>query len=342
MLSETKADEIGERAAEVLHADPFAGGRLSHQSFGSDRSDDEDDYCDEEMEEAAAPAVTQVAFAMKKKKGGGGSMMNMLSRRSGGGGGGGGGGGTSRGMPPPGAPQAKMRPAPPPPPSAPGALCRSLSPAPAAASVPAPASAAPDAAASAATPTPEPAQPEPQPTDGAEGGGGGGVDVSAVVAGARDYTKVPAQMDRRFEALDEDGALRPTIIKPAEPWSKTSQNGKLLEKPTTRSLGGDDLEAEKVAAFDLIDALTRSGALPFEHAALHVVIAATHCFDRSVVETVVRANCNPIEKVERSALILAETVHQQPVDALLSDDDPSLRERVEAASPQLFPRLGSS
>ena len=326
MLSETKADEIGERAAEVLHADPFgghadAGWNDSRSSFGGGKGGGRG---------GGAPRARMMqadsADLMHSMSRGGGTLKSATR-------------GMSFGGPPPppagAAPMAMMMSAPPlPPPLPPPAAPMAPSSVPAPAAVP--------VSPVAATPTPEPAQPEPQPTDGAEGGGGGGVDVSAVVAGARDYTKVPAQMDRRFEALDEDGALRPTIIKPAEPWSKTSQNGKLLEKPTTRSLGGDDLEAEKVAAFDLIDALTRSGALPFEHAALHVVIAATHCFDRSVVETVVRANRNPIEKVERSALILAETIHQQPVDALLSDDDPSLRERVEAASPQLFPRLGSS
>jgi len=35
-----------------------------------------------------------------------------------------------------------------------------------------------------------------------------------------DYTKIPAQMEKKFEALDEDSALRPTIIKPGDSWTK--------------------------------------------------------------------------------------------------------------------------
>jgi len=120
------------------------------------------------------------------------------------------------------------------------------------------------------------------------------------------------------------------VVTPAKPWSKTSAKGQLPAKPTTVVLAGDALAAEKATAFDLIDGLTRSGALPFEHASLHVVVAATHCFDESVVETVVRQNANPIEKVERSALICAETIHKRPAAALLSEDDEALRARVVA------------
>lgn len=77
----------------------------------------------------------------------------------------------------------------------------------------------------------------------------------------------------------------------------------------------------------------RSGALALSHATLHIVVAATHCFDKTVLETVVQENVNPIEKVERSTLIMASTVHQQPTAALINQ---SSLQRVSAASPQLF------
>ena len=38
-----------------------------------------------------------------------------------------------------------------------------------------------------------------------------------------DYTKIPKQLDAKFEELDEDSALRPTIIKPGTLWTHKSQ-----------------------------------------------------------------------------------------------------------------------
>lgn len=163
----------------------------------------------------------------------------------------------------------------------------------------------------------------PPPESGVEGAEG---------AEGRDLTAVPSEMDRRFEALDTDGAVRPTIIKPSGVWTRRAQKA-LLSSPTTATLTGDDQRGERDAAFDLLDALTKSGGLPVDHASLHVVIAATHCFDKSILETVVQDNVNPIEKVERSTLIMASTVHQRPTEALL---DASHVARVTAASPQLF------
>lgn len=150
--------------------------------------------------------------------------------------------------------------------------------------------------------------------------------------GARDYTKVPKELDRRFEALDGDSALRPTIISPGDMWRKKAQKA-LLASPTASTLDSEDQKGERDAAFDLLDALTRSGALHVDCASLHVVVAATHCFDKSVTETVVQDNRSPIDKVERSTLIMASTVHQQPAAALIQG---SQQARVRGASPMLF------
>lgn len=148
---------------------------------------------------------------------------------------------------------------------------------------------------------------------------------------ARDYTRVAKQMDEQFEKLDPDSTLRPTIITPGSSWTKSSQP-KLLAARQTESLEAEAQHRMKDAAFDLLDAITKSGALPLSHAEMHIVVAATHCFDQTVTETVIQENVNPIEKVERSSLIMASTVHQQPPSALLNA---SVRPRVLAASPQL-------
>jgi len=148
----------------------------------------------------------------------------------------------------------------------------------------------------------------------------------------RDYTQVPREMDERFERLDTDNQLRPTIISPSGSWTKRAQKA-LLASPTTTTLGSADQKKEKDAAFDLLDALTKSGVVPINNASLHIVVAATHCFDKTVTETVVQDNVNPIEKVERSTLIMATTVHQKPASALIKD---AQLPRVSASSPSLF------
>ncbi len=98
-----------------------------------------------------------------------------------------------------------------------------------------------------------------------------------------------------------------------------------------RSLASEQ-KTERNKAFDLVDALSRSGALTIDHASLHVVIAATHCFDKTLLDTVIEENVNPIEKVERSLMIVATTVHRQPARELLMDDQ---RERFLQLSPAL-------
>merc|ERR1719210_2353580 len=125
-------------------------------------------------------------------------------------------------------------------------------------------------------------------------------------------------MDANFERLDCNGICRSTIISPSNTWTKRSQKA-LLAKPALTTLGSKEQKHEKDAAFDLLDALTKSGGLPIEHASLHIVVAATHCFDQTVTETVVQQNVNPIDKVERSTLIMAGTVHQRPIAELIRD-----------------------
>lgn len=148
---------------------------------------------------------------------------------------------------------------------------------------------------------------------------------------AVDYTRLPGELDRKFEALDTDGALRATIINPGEPWTRTAQKG-LLGAAKTARLSTGDQTTEKHRAFDLLDALTKSGALPIDDASLHVVLAATHCFDKTLLDTVIQDNVNPIEKVERSLMIVGTTVHGRDARELLADDQ---RDRFFTTTPQL-------
>ncbi len=154
--------------------------------------------------------------------------------------------------------------------------------------------------------------------------------------GVIDYTHIPALLDSRFEALDEDGALHPTILTAGKVWNKRFKKG-LLSDFSTTTLQKAEQKLEKQRVYDLLDALTKSGVLSIEGATLHVVLAATHCFDKSVLNTLVQDNVNPIEKVERSNLIVASVVHNAaPVDML----KPAELERAQKASPALFGGAG--
>ena len=118
------------------------------------------------------------------------------------------------------------------------------------------------------------------------------------MTGGRDLTTIPNELDAKYLQLDPDGTLRPTVIKvdADQSWTKSFQRN-LLSKSETMSMNKVNLREGRDAAFDLLDALSRSGALDINCAELHVVVAATHCFARTVVDTVIMDNVNPIEKV---------------------------------------------
>ena len=149
---------------------------------------------------------------------------------------------------------------------------------------------------------------------------------------AMDFTKVPSTLDTKFEKLDTDSALRPTIINVGEEWQKRSLKS-LRGKPVEKSLWSKEQDEEKTRCYDLLDALSCSGSLEIDCASLHVVVAATHCFDESIVNTVVRNNINPIEKVERSMLIVGSTIQGKAPGQLIK---PANLAQIEGHSPQLL------
>ena len=88
-------------------------------------------------------------------------------------------------------------------------------------------------------------------------------EASGASAGIEDLTTLPQLLDSRFELLDEDSALRPTIIKAEGTWVKKSRAGLISDEKTSR-LNADEKKAERSRAFDLLDALSRSGELPID------------------------------------------------------------------------------
>jgi len=126
-----------------------------------------------------------------------------------------------------------------------------------------------------------------------------------------DLSMVPKQLNTQFEKFGNDekygGTLRSTVIKTGECWTKKYKPN-ILSKPESTLLKLKEHKEEKHKALDLLDALSRSGTLPIRCAELHVVVASTHCFGKSVINTVVQDNINPIEKIERSNLLVASVI----------------------------------
>jgi len=158
---------------------------------------------------------------------------------------------------------------------------------------------------------------------------------NVLLSGDRDLTTIPNELNAKYLTLDLDGTLRPTAIKVdvSRGWTKSFQRN-LLSDPETKTLNESNLKEERDTAFDLLDALSRSGTLDIVCAELHVVVAATHRFARTVVDTVIMDNVNPIEKVERSVLIVGTTIHNEPDVGVLLEPDHT--QRVWGHSPQLF------
>jgi len=156
---------------------------------------------------------------------------------------------------------------------------------------------------------------------------------SEVSADAVDFTQLPVALDAKLLALDPEQALRPTVITAGSSWSKRFHKS-LLSEATTSALSMPEQERARKEAFDLLDALSRSGSLSVDCCELHVVIATTHHFTQSLIDTVVCGNVNPIERVERSMLLLATTIHDQQASELIK---PEQRERIARYSAtQLF------
>jgi hypothetical protein len=147
-----------------------------------------------------------------------------------------------------------------------------------------------------------------------------------------DFLSIPRILDSKIELLDSDSFLHSTRVSVGPMWSLTTQANLLSDKTVQRLSKKEQPEARN-KAFDLLDAITKSGSLTISEAELHVLVAVTHKFDRSVMETVIEENINPIEKLERSLLIVQSAIHGLPVQKLLKKD---MESKISKHSPMLF------
>ncbi|KAJ3275447.1 hypothetical protein HDV01_000274 [Terramyces sp. JEL0728] len=147
-----------------------------------------------------------------------------------------------------------------------------------------------------------------------------------------DYKAIPTKLDAAFEKYTSDSAIRSTIIKVGNYIKRTRKEG-FHSTAASENLFADSMKSERSQALDLLDALTRSGELSLSDCEMHVVIAMAQCFDKTLMETIVQDNCNPIEVIERSVLLMAKEVLGHTVKELVNESEIS---KIKEVSPQLF------
>lgn len=150
-----------------------------------------------------------------------------------------------------------------------------------------------------------------------------------------DYTLLPSLLEKKSSEIDPTAKLRPTIIKVQEHWKKTYQKS-ILSDRETQIINTSLANEEKSKATDLLDALSKSGSISLDAVELHIVVASTHCFDETLIETVIAKNENPIEHIERSLLIMSSALQKKPVEQLIKSTE---ADRIKKYSPMLFPTL---
>jgi hypothetical protein len=113
--------------------------------------------------------------------------------------------------------------------------------------------------------------------------------------------------------------LRPTTIEIGKSWKKKLEKKLNVVNDFYDTLDVKLQEQERNNAYLLIDSLTKSGSLPFYQSSFHVILASTHCFDQTLMDTVIKDNINPIESLERSTLIVTTTIQKKESEVLVNN-----------------------
>jgi hypothetical protein len=142
-------------------------------------------------------------------------------------------------------------------------------------------------------------------------------------SGISDFSAIPKALDSAFEKYTDQekygGTLRNVTLKTSSTWTKKTKPN-ILRPVETQVIGSDLQKVERDRAYDLLDALSKSGALEIQTGELHMVVASCHSFEKSLVNTIIQDNINPIEKIERSNLIAASIIHGTEDQMLLQNE----------------------
>jgi hypothetical protein len=111
--------------------------------------------------------------------------------------------------------------------------------------------------------------------------------------------------------------MRATKLVPSKVWTKHYKQG-LLSKQEQVTMYEKEQIDQKNKALDLLDSLTKSGSLVLEDTVLHVIVGSTHVFDETLLNTIIQKNINPIERLERSSMLVASAIYNEPFKNLVS------------------------
>jgi hypothetical protein len=140
--------------------------------------------------------------------------------------------------------------------------------------------------------------------------------ITAVATAAfEDYTQIPVAMDQRFDAFDEEGAVRAVTIQLGSTWQRQQQS--LSGQLTTATVEQSEQATMKQNVMTMLDALSKSGLLEWHNAQLHIIQGQSLSFGRTLMATLARDNINPIKDAESLSMIAASVIHRQSVASML-------------------------
>lgn len=128
-----------------------------------------------------------------------------------------------------------------------------------------------------------------------------------------DVMNLPILLDQR---LGEESAIRPVIFQISEQWDKHHYASLVSASATVKRVGKQEQQKELSTVLALLDALTRAGALTIDHSQLHILQGGMNCFDQSLLDTVIKKNINPIERMERAYVVMASILHSVQDDTI--------------------------
>ena len=118
-----------------------------------------------------------------------------------------------------------------------------------------------------------------------------------------DFTAIPLKLENKLGAISNEIELAPTIIKIGDVWERR-QSTLVGAKDVLQTLSTKDQKQESKRAMDLLDALSRSGAISLQNVSLHVLIPTTQCFGKALMSSLVQDNMDILGVIDTASTIV--------------------------------------